>query len=90
MVYLLCKYGRDWYEWNVMTSSKNKDELDLEAKKRNIDDYGIRHKQWIEQEHFGSARGGEPLPLDDPRRDGPLTYFVISVPEFPEIDEDYP
>jgi hypothetical protein len=83
VIYLLCKNGFDWNVWYAISASTDESALETEAQRRNVEDYESMRREWED----GGKTGPFPLPLDDPRRNGYLKFFVRPVPEWPEVEE---
>ena len=81
-MYLLCKNGEDWGDWDAISAHAEKEILDAEAERLNIQEYERDHKAWLK----GGKQGYVLLALDDPKRKGYRTYFVREVPDWPETD----
>jgi hypothetical protein len=80
-MHLLCKHGDDWHEWYALSACQDAAPLQAEANRRNAEEYKREHLAWLARGKTGAL----PLPLDDPQRNGYLTYFVQHVADWPEI-----
>lgn len=82
-MFLLCKHGDEWAEWYALSASGDASVLQAEADRLNALEYQKEHADWLER----GETGAYPMPLDDPRREGYLTYFVREVADWPRVNE---
>ena len=83
-MFLLCKHGMDWKEWDVLSASNDKDALQLKADSLNEEEY---RQDAVDYEQ--GKISWRPLALNDPLRDGYKTYYVQQVPDWPDFDCSY-
>jgi hypothetical protein len=82
-VHLLCKHGSDWNQWYALSAGPDAAALQDDADRRNRAEYDEDHGDWLKH----GKSGPQPMPLDDPRREGYRTFFVVGVPDWPAVDE---